>query len=66
MNETAGILIFLWVLAIVVAILWICVPFIIMGTNRRLEKLHRDAVDTNKALADIHFVLREIKNSKDK
>src|SRR5688572_28370286 len=39
MGAFAGLSIILFVIGLVIAILWICVPFLIMGTNRRLDKI---------------------------
>lgn len=67
MTETLGTLyLVLIVVGIVVAILWILVPFMIMGTNRRLDKMNREVAASHQSLADIHFLLREIKNAKEK
>ncbi len=39
MGTMAGISIVLFVVGLVVAVLWILMPFLIMGTNRRLDRL---------------------------
>jgi hypothetical protein len=39
MGAMAGVSLVLFLVGIVVAILWILMPFLIMGTNRRLDKL---------------------------
>ena len=39
MGAMAGISVILLLVGIVVAVLWILMPFLIMGTNKRLDKL---------------------------
>ena len=51
MNALGGFGVILSLFLIVVALLWIFVPFILMGTNRRLDKLLEEARETNCLLA---------------
>jgi hypothetical protein len=37
-----------WLFLVAVAILWFCMPFLLMGTNRRLDKL----IEQNKQLLE--------------
>ncbi len=38
-SGLAGLSLVLAIVILVIAVLWICVPFLIMGTNRRLDQL---------------------------
>lgn len=48
MGAMAGFSVVLFLVGLVVAILWICMPFLIMGTNRRLDKI----IQQNQQLLD--------------
>jgi len=39
MGTMAGVSLVLFLVGLVIAILWVLMPFLIMGTNRRLDKL---------------------------
>ena len=39
MGTMAGVSLVLFIIGLVIAVLWILMPFLIMGTNSRLDKL---------------------------
>jgi predicted PurR-regulated permease PerM len=49
----AGVVVVLWVLAFIVAVLWILMPFAVFGTKDLLKQLLREQKRTNDLLAAI-------------
>ena len=66
MESIAGVMVALWILAIIIAILWILMPFAIFGTKpllktliaeqRKMNKLLEAAADRAKAPTDVVLV----------
>lgn len=53
MTDFVGVGIFLWLLAFVIAILWLLMPFAVFGTKDLLRQLLREQKRTNDLLAAI-------------
>lgn len=49
----AGVVVVLWVLAFIVAVLWILMPFAVFGTKDLLKQLLREQKRTNELLQAI-------------
>lgn len=53
MNEYATFVAICIVFAFVIGVLWIFVPFILMGANKRADRLLAEAKKSNQLLTDI-------------